>query len=217
MTGRGGDFNLGGKMAANARRIEHSVTRDADGSREESWYDLPTGRDVERSSDPNGKPTDVWTIPAGKLARMGHLRGADVLGGSRAAVPPPRSRASHRRTGEPRQGLPPAGERRRARRRRWQADASPARARPHPRKVTQLRAVDYQLDTWVDPLTYVTVRARVSGHQGSSVRDVTWPARTPANLARLKLVIPRGFERLATTSAPLIEYSTATTSRRCAQ
>src|SRR5581483_10792621 len=49
------------------------------------------------------------------------------------------------------------------------------------------------IDTWVDRLTYVTLRTRsgIQGHVSTSVES--WLPRTPANVAKTRLVIPRGF------------------------
>src|SRR5439155_12405637 len=52
-----------------------------------------------------------------------------------------------------------------------------------------------QMDTWVDRLTYVPVRTRTAIHGHWLQTDSTWLPRTPANVAKTKLVIPRGFRR----------------------
>lgn len=54
----------------------------------------------------------------------------------------------------------------------------------------------FQIDTWVDPLTYLTVRTRFSQQGGSLLTDETWLPRTAANVAQTKLVIPPGFRHL---------------------
>jgi hypothetical protein len=54
----------------------------------------------------------------------------------------------------------------------------------------------FNVDTWVDPLTYLTVRVRVDEPAGASVRDETWLSRTPANIAKTKLVVSHGFKRV---------------------
>jgi hypothetical protein len=48
----------------------------------------------------------------------------------------------------------------------------------------------FEVDTWVDPLTYLTVRRRAF----RSVTDETWLPRTPANIAKTKLIVPAGFK-----------------------
>jgi hypothetical protein len=54
----------------------------------------------------------------------------------------------------------------------------------------------FNIDTWVDPLTYLPVRTRVGAGGGSTITDETWLPRTPANIAKTKLVIPAGFKRV---------------------
>ena len=53
----------------------------------------------------------------------------------------------------------------------------------------------FTVDTWVDPLTYLTVRSRFGGQSNPTITDETWLPRTPANLAKTKLIIPPGFKR----------------------
>jgi hypothetical protein len=197
--------------------IKHAISIDADGSRDESWYDVRTGRDLQRSFDENGTPTDAfWTVPEGKFDRTVWLTydtrtytddrqrelvprrtelvidgqanrdkvfhhqskvvGRDVVAGKetvhlREHVHLPRTRIRI-----PKNVKLPKGFH------------LPSRLRVSP-------AVDYELDTWVDPLTYVTLRMRLSERGKSSITDVTWLPRTPRNLARTKLQIPKGFKR----------------------
>ena len=52
----------------------------------------------------------------------------------------------------------------------------------------------FRNDAWVDPLTYLPVRTSFSAGGGGAVTDETWLPRTPANIAKTKLVIPAGFK-----------------------
>jgi hypothetical protein len=71
------------------------------------------------------------------------------------------------------------------------------------------------VDTWVDPLTYVTVRTRVRVRGSSSVTDETWLPRTPANVAATRIVIPDGFSHQLQRSRVVTSFEFA--SSRCAQ
>jgi hypothetical protein len=53
-----------------------------------------------------------------------------------------------------------------------------------------------RIETWVDALTYLPVQTLTGppGHQSRT--ETTWLPRTPANIAKTKLVIPLGFKRL---------------------
>ena len=67
---------------------------------------------------------------------------------------------------------------------------------PFPKGFHIPRMPAFNVDTWVDPLTYLTVRVRVGEPAGASVRDETWLSRTPANIAKTKLIVPLGFKRV---------------------
>jgi hypothetical protein len=53
-----------------------------------------------------------------------------------------------------------------------------------------------EIDTWVDPRTYVPVRTRSKIEGRWSQVDSTWLPRTAANVAETKVVIPDGFRRI---------------------
>src|SRR4029078_974454 len=60
----------GGALDAYENRIKYALSIDGDGSREESWHDIRTGRNLQRSFDAGGTPTDAfWTVPEGKFNR----------------------------------------------------------------------------------------------------------------------------------------------------
>lgn len=90
---------------------------------------------------------------------------------------------------------------------------------PIPRGLRFSPVVDYQLDTWVDPGTYLTLRTRVTEHGKVSVTDVAWLPRTSANLADMELRIPNGFEREPVQHGSGVGFAvltTTATSARCA-
>jgi hypothetical protein len=51
-------------------------------------------------------------------------------------------------------------------------------------------------ESWVDAATYLPVRLRTSIGGLSATTDYTWVPRTAANLAKLELVVPRGFRHV---------------------
>jgi hypothetical protein len=55
----------------------------------------------------------------------------------------------------------------------------------------------FRIDKWDDPLTYLPIRERITQTGSWSVTDETWLPRTPGNLAKLELVVPRGFKHMA--------------------
>ena len=57
-------------------------------------------------------------------------------------------------------------------------------------------AMHFHTDTWVDPVTYLPVRTGLTVHGHTTVTDERWLPRTPANLAKTEVVIPRGFRHL---------------------
>ena len=59
-----------------------------------------------------------------------------------------------------------------------------------------LKAMHLQLDIWVDAATYLPLRIRtVANRRFSQTEADDWLPRTVANLAKLKVVIPAGFDR----------------------
>jgi hypothetical protein len=71
----------------------------------------------------------------------------------------------------------------------------------------------FNVDTWVDPLTYLPVRTRLGGfgRQGSSsITDETWLPRTPANIAKTKVVIPAGFKHVVPNQSSGVAFSSGT-------
>src|SRR5439155_6976535 len=62
-------------------------------------------------------------------------------------------------------------------------------------RLPKLPAMTYRLDTWVDPLTYLTIRSEYTAHGRSAVTNEEWLERTAANVAKTIVRIPRGFTR----------------------
>jgi hypothetical protein len=73
------------------------------------------------------------------------------------------------------------------------------------------------VDTWVDPLTYVMVRTRVTVRSASSVTVETWLPRTPANVAAARIVIPDGFRHQLQQGRVLTSFVRVSGEARCAQ
>ena len=70
-------------------------------------------------------------------------------------------------------------------------------------------------DAWVDPFTYLPVRTSFLTGSGGAVTDETWLPRTPANIAKTKLVIPPGFKHIVPNQGSGTTFSTSATSLRC--
>jgi hypothetical protein len=85
-----------------------------------------------------------------------------------------------------------------------------------PARVQLPRPPAYRLDTWVDPLTYVTVRTQLTVKGHASVTDEEWLPRTAANLARTRIVIPRGFKHEIDSGTVLTGTDSFEVSARCA-
>jgi hypothetical protein len=49
---------------------------------------------------------------------------------------------------------------------------------------------------WVDPVTYLPVRALLAVAQGRPQTDFRWLSATPAHLARLNVTVPIGFRQV---------------------
>jgi hypothetical protein len=66
----------------------------------------------------------------------------------------------------------------------------------------------YHLDTWVDPLTYISIRDRFTTRGQSSTTDETWLPRNAHNVALTRLAIPAGFKRVSAGGSFLIYADT---------
>jgi hypothetical protein len=219
---------------AYAGRIRYDVSR-AGANLSESWYDPMTGRSRNVLLDRRGKPTaEVGALPGGRTvwlsydgrtwrsepplsirfhpqpnaAAMSAQANRDKVARGRAAI------VGHelvrgRETLHLREALripppkPPAGFH------------LPKGA--HLPKIF-FRPTRMRVDTWVDALTYLTVRTRTAANGGWSVSDESWLRRTPANVAKTVVRIPQGFKRETPGMGVLrsVSYSVKSTTR-CAQ
>jgi hypothetical protein len=189
-----------------AGRIRHDVDRTSETTRrEETWYDPVTGAERRVSFDGDGRTTvEIGTTGRGKTAHSIWIAPEERTWYSTRnpamLLPRPDAAAVEARRYRDRvaKGKAKVIARRRIRGRealelhetvmplRLFVPGSPPPSRPAPR---------LQIETWVDPLTYVPLRTRTaSGGRWSQV-DSTWLPRTAANVASTKLVIPRDFRR----------------------
>ena len=91
---------------------------------------------------------------------------------------------------------------------------------PKNAKVPMIPARTIRVDTWVDASTYVPVRTEAGFGDTPSQTSETWLPRTPANVAKTRLVIPAGFRRQSTTGSSAfftIAWTGKPTQARCAQ
>jgi hypothetical protein len=201
-------------LSAYAGRIEHDIEHSGDGSRDEWWDDAITGQRRQIAWDRNGRiesefvtttsgavqrsawvlyPAHTVTITSERfpivLQRNGSQTAANIaqinrdLVANGTATIVGRNDIDGRQTLHLRQTIHPT------------TPPAPT-GMPLPKGFHMPRMPAFNVDTWVDPLTYLTVRVRVDEPAGASVRDETWLSRTPANLEKTKLVIPRGFKRV---------------------
>jgi hypothetical protein len=188
-------------LAAYAGRIRHAVERMSDGTRDESWSDAVTGQNRQLSFDSSGRATSEFAIvPSGSFERTITVTfDAHVWMSDR-----------HRALSRSRDPNAAATSAQANRDRVAQGRAVVVgRENVDGRTTLQLRELVHlphrtfptpallRFDTWVDPLTYLTVRTRTdAGRDRWSVNDESWLPRTPANLARTKPLIPAGFRRI---------------------
>ena len=201
-------------LAAYTGRIEHDIEHSGDGTRDEWWDDAVTGQRRQIAWDRNGRvesefvtttsggvQRSAWALYSAHTVRITTERFPIVLqrNGSQAAANIAqinrdlvangnatvvgREKIDGRQTVHLRETIHPA------------MPPAPT-GMPLPNGFHIPRMPAFNVDTWVDPLTYLTVRVRVGEPAGASVRDETWLSRTPANIAKTKLVVPRGFKRV---------------------
>jgi hypothetical protein len=194
-------------LDAYAGRIRHDVQRALPGRREESWQDPLTGRSRQLTYE-HGRLTFAYgTAPTSGIARSVWVDYRGRVWMSRALRLPGKTRvanaaaeeaqASRDKVVRGKASIVGTEAVRGTQTLHLQETLRPER--------TMIRGIGpasrvhlppqpiFHVDTWVDPLTYVTVRTRftVTGH--SSVSDETWLPRTPANVAATRIVVPDGF------------------------
>jgi hypothetical protein len=223
-------------LAAYAGRIRHDVQRPDPATREESWSDPLTGRTryavYERGRlmfafgtvPTGGVPREVWVDYGGRSWRSEPLKFRGTITTSSltretnaAAAGAQANRDKVARGTAVIVGKELVGGRETLR----------LRETVHPPKpsfhaiggLTQRVHIPpppaIHLDTWVDPLTYVTRRTRTTVRGHSSVSDETWLPRTPTNIAATHIVIPDGFKHEFERSNVLTSFGVA--SVRCTQ
>jgi hypothetical protein len=176
-----------------AGRIRHDVERSLPATREESWSDPLTGRMRQVSYEHGRLAFAFGTMPAGKFERsIWVLYDGRSWMSSRTRLPGTVTVAN---------AAAQAAQANRDKVARGKAtivgkEAIAGRPAIHLRETIHFpRQPRFRVDTWVDPLTYATVRARFTVRGHSSVSDETWLPRTPANLAATRIVVPAGFTR----------------------
>jgi hypothetical protein len=220
-------------LAAYLGRIQHDVERSRDGTHDESWYDSLTGASRQVSYDAAGRVTDEFaTIPAGTFERTVTVfyDGRRWVSGRQALPSGYHGESAANGAQVNRDNVF------RGRARIVGGDVVEGRPALHLREVVHipaikpasfhlpkgfpvpkqaLRATKFTIDTWVDPVTYVTVRIR----QGSSVNDESWLPRTAGNIARTRAVIPAGFRHEVTVDGSGVGFGilTGASSTRCGQ
>jgi hypothetical protein len=199
-------------LAAYAKRIRHSVERQPDGQREESWADPLTGHTREVVFRAGRAESALETIRSGRWMRsvwvlydghawMSHrtrvpagasigFTAADEAQANRDNIVHGRARIVGRSVVDGRQAV-----------RLHEALAPPTLG----------------LDTLVDSLTYLTLREHFTAGGVVSTTDEDWLPRSTANIAKTRLAIPAGFARLRDQRTYTSSSQTVTLrSRRCA-
>src|SRR5262249_53883706 len=72
-----------------------------------------------------------------------------------------------------------------------------------------------RIDTWGDPLTYLTVRTSFADGMSASTTDDTWLPRTPASVQLTAFVAPAGYTREVPQSGNATAFSEYTMSKHC--
>jgi hypothetical protein len=198
-------------LATYAGRIRHEMRRPESGRRQESWADPLTGRSRTVYYDggrlvfaygivpTSGAARAVWVDYRGRVWRSIPLR---LPGTKVTALPTVTNGAAEtaqaNRDNVARGKASIVGKAVVDGRQTIQLRETIRPPRPRlptglPRNARIPRMPAFQLDIWVDPLTYVTLRTRTSFRGHSSVADETWLPRTPVNVDAARLIIPDGF------------------------
>ena len=222
-------------LAADAGRIRHDVERSEAGGREEIWSDPLTGSTrslgfvrgrltfAYGTVPTSGTPRSVWVdyrarvwaseplrLPGNKSLTPVTNAAAEAAQVNRDKVARGKASIVGKEVVDGRQTL------------HLRETVHLPKPRLHPTGgITQRVRIPPQpplhVDTWVDPLTYVTVRTRVRVRATSSVTDETWLPRTPANVAAARIVIPDGFRHQPQQGRVLTSVVSESVSFRCAQ
>jgi hypothetical protein len=198
-------------LASYAGRIRHDVERTDGSAREETWYDPLTGAQRQVSFGTDGRVTvEIGTIRHGKTARSiwvappEHSWYVDREPISQPAEPNAAAVLAQTYRDEVAQGTAKVVGRGRIRDRdvlELHRTAVPLRLYVPGSPSPTGRAPALQIDTWVDPLTYVPLRTRTASGGHWTQLDSTWLPRTAENVATTKVVIPRRFRRIHPSSS----------------
>jgi hypothetical protein len=215
-------------LAAYAGRIRHDVERSVPGERVESWSDPESGRSRRLTYEHGRLAFAFGTTPTGRSARTVWVLYAGRVWMSHT-LPLPGKITVANAAAEGAQFNRDEVQRRRAtivgrgaidgrqtiHLRETVHPPAPSGANL-PASAHLPRPPAYRLDTWVDPVTYVTERTQftVGGH--SSVTDEEWLPRTAANVAKTRIVIPRGFKHKVDSGTALTGTDSFAVSARCA-
>jgi hypothetical protein len=198
-------------LAGYAGRIQHDDEHSRDGTRDVSWEDPVTGSRRQVAYDAQGQiesvfgttmsanvtrsvwilyPAHNWTVDVHRLPFPRPAAGNDaarIAQANRDKVANRKATIVGRESIDGRQTL-------HLRETIHLPTPQPPRGFPLPKGFQIPPTPAFTVDTWVDPLTYLTVRSSYGGQTNSSITDETWLPRTPANIARTKVVIPPGFK-----------------------
>jgi hypothetical protein len=222
-------------LAGYAGRIQHDNEHSRDGTRDESWEDPVTGSGRQVAYDAQGQIESVFgTITRGRTQRtvwvlyparnwtsdehrvpfeVPHVRNsaARIAQTYRDKVANGKAKILGRTLIGGRQTLhlhetihfPPP---------------TPPNGVPLPKGFRLPPTPDFQVDSWVDPVTYLPVRTTsfAENRGAASVTDESWLLRTKANIAKTKVVIPAGFKRLIPNQGSFDSQIFTATSTRCA-
>ena len=203
-------------LAGYAHRIRYTVERSEPGSRSESWSDPDTGRSRQVSYSRGAVDTEFGVEPEGRTLRtlmvmydariwIAHSQPAFPRGSTNETVALAQALRDEVANGKARVvGRGAARTLHLLEIIRLPAPHVPTVA-SLPKALRQPRVL--HVDTWVDALTYLPVRTRTNDGFTSSVSDTTWLPRTPENVARTRVVIPRGFTQVTQRGNGFTEYT----------
>jgi hypothetical protein len=199
------------ELAAYSGRIEHAIEHSGDRTRDEWWNDPVTGSRRQVAFDAHGRiesvfgttvsangersvwvlyPAHNWTVDVHRLPFPRPAAGnaaARIAQANRDKVANRKATIVGRESIDGRQTL-------HLRETIHLPTPHPPKGFPLPKGFKIPPTPAFTLDTWVDPLTYLTVRSRYGGQSNSSITDESWLPRTQANIAKTKVVIPAGFK-----------------------
>ena len=203
------------RLAGYAGRIEHGVQHSGDGMREEWWIDSATGNSRQLVLDKRGGAVSefatAYTGPIERMAWIFYNEGTWQTSAQRVHVHRNRNpalsvaQANVDRVAEHRATIVGRAATIHLREIRHLAMPKGKLSAAMRKQIARTRTV--HIDTWVDPVTYLTVRELFRDVTGSSAIAEHWLPRTRANVARTKLVVPDGFRRVPPTALKGTDYA----------